>query len=81
LCTRPLTRDSTPCLCPEKLGGVLPLDRAEMVVGYDPSLRETVVASGWGERSDWYRNLEAHPALEDPKRTRALCPRAAVVVA
>jgi hypothetical protein len=52
-----------------------------MVVGYDPSLRETVVASGWGERSDWYRNLEAHPALEDPKRTRALCPRAAVVVA
>ena len=34
------------------------------VVRYDPSLRETVVASGWGERSDWYRNLEAHPALE-----------------
>src|SRR5215207_5074947 len=34
------------------------------VVRYDPSLRETVVASGWGERSDWYRNLKAHPALE-----------------
>ena len=33
-------------------------------VRYDPSLRETVVASGWGERSDWYRNLKAHPALE-----------------
>jgi deazaflavin-dependent oxidoreductase (nitroreductase family) len=34
------------------------------VVRYDPSLRETVVASGWGERSDWYRNQKAHPALE-----------------
>src|SRR5215203_826612 len=34
------------------------------VVRYDPSLRATVVASGWGERSDWYRNLKAHPALE-----------------
>lgn len=23
-----------------------------------------VVASGWGTRSDWYRNLQAHPAVE-----------------
>ena len=31
------------------------------VVRYDPSLRETVVASGWGERSDWYRNSRLIP--------------------
>lgn len=34
------------------------------VVHYEPSTRETVVVSGWGERSDWYRNLEVQPALE-----------------
>ncbi len=34
------------------------------VIRYDPTTRETVVLSGWGERSDWYRNIEASPALE-----------------
>lgn len=34
------------------------------VVRYEPSTREAIVASGWGERSDWFRNLGAHPALE-----------------
>jgi deazaflavin-dependent oxidoreductase (nitroreductase family) len=34
------------------------------VVRYDPATRESVAVSGWGERSDWYRNIKASPALE-----------------
>jgi deazaflavin-dependent oxidoreductase (nitroreductase family) len=34
------------------------------VVRYDPARRESVVVSGWGAASDWYRNLRAGPALE-----------------
>jgi deazaflavin-dependent oxidoreductase (nitroreductase family) len=33
------------------------------VVRYDPATHESVVASGWRDRADWYRNLLAHPAL------------------
>jgi hypothetical protein len=33
------------------------------VVRHAPSNRETIVVSGWGERSDWYRNLRASPPL------------------
>ncbi|HSB90607.1 MAG TPA: nitroreductase family deazaflavin-dependent oxidoreductase [Anaerolineales bacterium] len=31
------------------------------VVHYDTRTRTPVVASGWGKRSDWVRNLEVHP--------------------
>jgi deazaflavin-dependent oxidoreductase (nitroreductase family) len=31
------------------------------VVGYDSTDRSCVVAAGFGARSDWYRNLTAHP--------------------
>jgi len=34
------------------------------VILYDPATRETVVLSAWGEKADWYRNIEAVPALE-----------------
>ncbi len=34
------------------------------VVHYVPHTRESVVLSGWGEEADWYRNIEATPALE-----------------
>lgn len=34
------------------------------VVSYDPDRPEAVVVSGWGKRSDWYRNICAAPALE-----------------
>jgi deazaflavin-dependent oxidoreductase (nitroreductase family) len=34
------------------------------VVRWDPSRREAVVASGWGEQANWYRNLRAAPATE-----------------
>jgi deazaflavin-dependent oxidoreductase (nitroreductase family) len=34
------------------------------VILYDPATRESVVLSAWGEKADWYRNIEAVPALE-----------------
>lgn len=41
------------------------------VLHYDPATRESVVLSGMGTRADWYRNIEAHPALA--VRTGRLC--------
>lgn len=34
------------------------------VVRWDRNRREAVVVAGWGERSDWWRNLQAAPAVE-----------------
>ena len=34
------------------------------VVRHDPATGESVVVSAWGERSDWYRNIEASPAMQ-----------------
>jgi deazaflavin-dependent oxidoreductase (nitroreductase family) len=34
------------------------------VLLYDPRTRVSVVLSAWGKKSDWYRNIEASPALE-----------------
>jgi len=34
------------------------------VVLYEPSSRESVVVSAWGEEADWYRNLQKCPAIE-----------------
>jgi deazaflavin-dependent oxidoreductase (nitroreductase family) len=34
------------------------------VVRWDPRVPTVVVVSAWGTRSDWFRNLEAAPALE-----------------
>lgn len=34
------------------------------VVRYDPERGEYTVAAGFGLRTDWYRNLQAHPAIE-----------------
>jgi deazaflavin-dependent oxidoreductase (nitroreductase family) len=33
------------------------------VVRYNPVTHESTVAAAWGDRADWYRNLQAHPAL------------------
>ena len=33
------------------------------VVRHDPASGETIVASGWGERADWLRNVEAAPRV------------------
>lgn len=34
------------------------------VLHYDPHTRESVVLSAWGKKADWYRNIEACPAME-----------------
>jgi deazaflavin-dependent oxidoreductase (nitroreductase family) len=34
------------------------------VILYNPPTGESVVLSAWGEEADWYRNIEATPALE-----------------
>jgi deazaflavin-dependent oxidoreductase (nitroreductase family) len=34
------------------------------VVRYDAATRESSVLSAYGDRADWYRNLQAHPAVE-----------------
>jgi deazaflavin-dependent oxidoreductase (nitroreductase family) len=34
------------------------------VVHYDPSTQECIVMSGYGTQSDWYRNIQVHPAVE-----------------
>jgi deazaflavin-dependent oxidoreductase (nitroreductase family) len=34
------------------------------VIAFEPMTHESIVLSAWGERSDWYRNVRASPALE-----------------
>ncbi len=34
------------------------------VVDFDSAREEVLVVAGWGSRTQWYRNLEAAPALE-----------------
>ena len=34
------------------------------VIDYDPTTRESIVLSGWGDRADWYRNILKAPAIE-----------------
>jgi len=34
------------------------------VIRHEPATRESVVLSGRGEKADWYRNIQASPALE-----------------
>jgi deazaflavin-dependent oxidoreductase (nitroreductase family) len=34
------------------------------VVRYNPANKESVVLSAWGEKADWYRNIQVTPALE-----------------
>jgi deazaflavin-dependent oxidoreductase (nitroreductase family) len=38
-------------------------ETALKVLHYDSATGESIVASAWGARADWYRNLQAHPAL------------------
>jgi deazaflavin-dependent oxidoreductase (nitroreductase family) len=34
------------------------------VIRYDSTTKESVVLSGWGEKADWYRNIQVAPAME-----------------
>jgi deazaflavin-dependent oxidoreductase (nitroreductase family) len=44
------------------------------VVRYDPETGQVVVMSGWGRRSDWYRNIQARPAREVVVGRRSFVP-------
>ncbi|GHO50296.1 nitroreductase family deazaflavin-dependent oxidoreductase [Ktedonospora formicarum] len=34
------------------------------VVHYNPKTQECIVVTGYGTQSDWYRNIQVHPAIE-----------------
>ena len=34
-----------------------------MVLRHDPASGEAVIVAGWGPQTDWYRNVQAHPAV------------------
>jgi deazaflavin-dependent oxidoreductase (nitroreductase family) len=34
------------------------------VIRHDATTQESIVVSAWGERADWYRNIEVSPAME-----------------
>jgi hypothetical protein len=42
----------------------MPLSDLAGVIRHNGATGESVVISAWGERSDWYRNIEASPAME-----------------
>jgi deazaflavin-dependent oxidoreductase (nitroreductase family) len=43
--------------------GLLRETLLEMIL-YNPATGESIVLSAWGEKADWYRNMEVTPALE-----------------
>lgn len=40
-----------------------PYSAVAMVLRYDRQTHEAVICSGWGEETDWVRNIRARPAL------------------
>jgi len=52
--------------------------RVREVVHYDPASDTRFVASGWGERSQWFRNLQAHPEAWVTVGLRTVCRRARI---
>lgn len=49
------------------------------VVRYDPATRESIVAAGFGPRSDWFQNIQAQPALEVETARMRYVPRQRVL--
>lgn len=44
------------------------------VVRFDQATRESIVVSAWGTRADWYRNIQAAPALKIQTGTECYIP-------
>jgi deazaflavin-dependent oxidoreductase (nitroreductase family) len=40
-----------------------PRETVAMTLTYDPQTHEAVICSGWGQNTDWIRNIRARPAL------------------
>ena len=51
------------------------------VVHFDPTTQECIVMSGYGTQSDWYRNIQVHPATEVQVGRRRYTPRQRVLEA
>jgi deazaflavin-dependent oxidoreductase (nitroreductase family) len=41
-----------------------PHQTVAMVLRYDKASGEVAIVSAWGPQTDWYRNLQAHPAVQ-----------------
>lgn len=41
-----------------------PHETVAMVLRRDVATGEAVIVAGWGPQSDWYRNIQAHPAVQ-----------------
>jgi deazaflavin-dependent oxidoreductase (nitroreductase family) len=41
-----------------------PHEAVAMVLRYDETTDEVVICAAWGPQTDWYRNLQAHPAAK-----------------
>ena len=41
-----------------------PHQTVAMVLRYDRATGEAVIFAAWGPQTDWYRNLQAHPAVQ-----------------
>ncbi len=41
-----------------------PHDAVAMVVQFDDATREAVICAAWGAETDWFRNLQAGPAIK-----------------
>lgn len=41
-----------------------PHQTVAMVLRHDAATGEAVIVAGWGPQSDWYRNIQTHPALQ-----------------
>jgi len=46
-----------------------------MVARFDEATDEAVICAGWGPQTDWYRNLQAHPAVQVQLGGRTFVPQ------
>ena len=50
------------------------------VILYNPATGESIVLSAWGKKADWYRNMEATPALEARSASECCVPEQRLLV-
>ena len=59
--------------------GLLRETLLEMIL-YNPATGESIVLSAWGEKADWYRNMEVTPALEARSASECCVPEQRLLV-
>jgi deazaflavin-dependent oxidoreductase (nitroreductase family) len=52
-----------------------PYQAVAMVLRYDEKTGEAVFCAGWGPQTDWYRNLQKHPAVKVQLGGRTFTPK------